>query len=179
MRQSLGLYQRGFSVLELVLTLTLLLAVAAVCLPGPLPDPVSKEDKAAILYCRAIAFALDEYRADTGFSPIGREGKRTCSWLRGPGVDPQFNEHPGKHPTELFWFVTANKMGGGDKWSGPYMSELEPDPWGRRYVVLIAQPKEENDPVRNWILSAGPDGMIDTSLTDSVPSGDDLGVLMD
>ncbi len=178
MRQSLGLYQRGFSVLELILTVTLLLGVAAVVVPGPLPDPQSEEEKLAHAECRAISAALLEFEAETGFAPAGRAGKQTFSWLRGPGVAPEFNSHPGGKASNLSWFLSVDKMSIGEKWGGPYIDSLNPDPWGRRYVVLLKELSKEAQ-ARTWVISAGPDGVIDTGLMDTIPGGDDIGTMVE
>jgi hypothetical protein len=74
-------------------------------------------------------------------------------------------------------------------WNGPYFSsEIAADPWGNRYVVNVAlidlspgaatangQPK-----MAVWVLSAGPNGIIETPFAASIlaaaqPGGDDIG----
>ncbi len=180
MRQSVGLYQRGFSVLELILTVTLLLGVAAVCVPGPAPELQSDEDRMATEACRSIARGLEDYQSDTGFLPEGRSGKKTFAWLRGPGPEPQFNDHPGGIASDLSWFLLKNKMGGGEKWGGPYVENLDADPWGHSYIVLFREEEKDNNEsevsLTRWVLSAGADGILQTTVYDSILSGDDRGV---
>jgi prepilin-type N-terminal cleavage/methylation domain-containing protein len=74
-------------------------------------------------------------------------------------------------------------------WNGPYLSSaLGPDPWNNQYVVNIglidagASVEDGHGRVKQavWILSAGPDGIIETPfrqpVTGAVLGGDDIGV---
>ena len=65
-------------------------------------------------------------------------------------------------------------------WRGPYLEKIAQDPWGNRYLANIknANPNDVSPKVV-WVLSAGPNGKIETdptALTDSgpVPGGDDI-----
>ena len=58
-------------------------------------------------------------------------------------------------------------------WSGPYLEAIPAlDPWGRSYLVNIgnADPDAEGSTTQKWVvvISAGPDGNIDTSATSVV-----------
>lgn len=51
-------------------------------------------------------------------------------------------------------------------WKGPYLSEANADPWGNTYLIG-AKNFEKNDlPV--WIISAGPDGVLQTPIDSPV-----------
>lgn len=66
---------------------------------------------------------------------------------------------------------------GDNKWAGPYSAQLPVDPWGRPYVINAADfTAAATIPV--WVLSAGPDGQIDTPVAaaTTVTVGDDVGV---
>lgn len=67
------------------------------------------------------------------------------------------------------------------KWKGPYITKLGVDPFGSAYVIHVGAMQKNGTPVaaggRGWILSAGPDGNLDTSPTASVLSGDDIGYI--
>jgi len=79
-----------------------------------------------------------------------------------------------------------------DLWRGPYQSRRGLDPWGHSYVVFLRglrenllAPERTLDPARNrrrspfklWVLSAGPNGKLETVPTDESPRGDDIGVV--
>lgn len=78
-------------------------------------------------------------------------------------------------------------------WRGPHISKLGPDPWGRAYIVHIGAMQTNGCPVnstgappactvptagaRGWILSAGPDGNLDTGPTATQLANDDIGYI--
>lgn len=78
-------------------------------------------------------------------------------------------------------------------WRGPHISKLGPDPWGRAYIIHVGAMQRNGCPVastgappactvpaagaRGWILSAGPDGNLDTGPTATQLAGDDIGYI--
>ena len=67
----------------------------------------------------------------------------------------------------------------GDVWAGPYMKILAPDPWGRQYVIRAESlwgAADNLGATQVWILSAGEDGIVQTSADDQQLRGDDIGV---
>ena len=73
-------------------------------------------------------------------------------------------------------------------WNGPYLKQVPLDPWGRPYVcnvryldtanvIGVTAAEEDNHAV--FCLSAGPDGVFNTSFRDATelqaPGGDDIG----
>lgn len=193
---SLHLRQRGLSAVETILIFTLVMTVAALVVPKATESIEDRAHPRAFDGCTDISKALLQYRADTGREPIGFEGKPTYTWLRGIGAAPEFGFAPPGQAGSLEWFLNGNVMGGGSAWSGPYLPGLRADPWGRRYVVFVRAwwPKQENEDdeaeaaertaaddlaPRAWVLSAGPDGLIETRPFDVVPVGDDIGILIE
>jgi prepilin-type N-terminal cleavage/methylation domain-containing protein len=66
---------------------------------------------------------------------------------------------------------------GDNRWAGPYSAQLPADPWGRPYVINAANfTSAATIPV--WVLSAGPNGVVETSITaaTTTPGADDVGV---
>lgn len=76
--------------------------------------------------------------------------------------------------------AVAYRTAGRHRWRGPYLEQLGADPWGNRYLVNIKHaPPGDDEPRVVWVLSAGPNGKIDTSPTVAgdgtpVPGGDDI-----
>ncbi len=78
-----------------------------------------------------------------------------------------------------------------DEWSGPYISEDKLDPWGNSYIIYVEPLREqyrkdlrdgkigptgEKGPYRSaWILSGGPNQVVETSIVDSNIRNDDIG----
>ena len=78
------------------------------------------------------------------------------------------------------------------KWKGPYITKLGPDPWGFAYIIHIGAVQKTGCPVastgapplctlpaagKGWILSAGPDGTLQTGPNANALVGDDLGYI--
>lgn len=78
------------------------------------------------------------------------------------------------------------------KWKGPYITKLAVDPWGFAYIIHIGAVQNTGCPVastgapplctgpvagRGWILSAGPDGTLQTGPNSTALAGDDLGYI--
>lgn len=65
-------------------------------------------------------------------------------------------------------------------WLGPYIAEIGQDPWGKNYIALALGMQRGKDAGGNqlyaWILSAGPNGILETCHTDAALQGDDIGV---
>ena len=51
-------------------------------------------------------------------------------------------------------------------WKGPYLKDAPPDPWGNKYLIGSSDFEDSNMPV--WIISAGPDGILQTPINSSV-----------
>jgi len=70
---------------------------------------------------------------------------------------------------------------GGNRWAGPYATQLPLDPWGNPYVINAQEfTNPAIPPIPVWVLSAGPNGVIETNVgtaaSPTVPQGDDIGV---
>jgi prepilin-type N-terminal cleavage/methylation domain-containing protein len=69
-------------------------------------------------------------------------------------------------------------VAGDTRWAGPYATQLPVDPWGRPYVInALNLTSVVVPPIPVWVLSAGPNGTIDTPIAAAtiVPGGDDIG----
>lgn len=67
-------------------------------------------------------------------------------------------------------------------WNGPYIKEVQTDPWGRNYIVYAHGMNRSRFGVTGlqlyaWVLSAGPNGTIETLPTSPNVQGDDIGTL--
>ncbi len=78
-----------------------------------------------------------------------------------------------------------------DEWSGPYMAEDKLDPWGNSYIIYVEPLQEKyrknlrhgnvgpgatGGPYRSaWILSGGPNQVIETAITNVSVENDDIG----
>jgi len=71
-----------------------------------------------------------------------------------------------------------------DEWNGAYLSSNKVDPWGNSYIIykislLAAQPSDVGGAVADhvWILSSGPDQILETTTSSDSEVGDDIGYM--
>ena len=158
--------QSGFSGVRLLLALAAILVLAVIAPPG----------LATLVNQSRIDRADEETRriAESLQRPGGEDRARgsEADLLGGPGNSPEASD-------ESEW-VNGRVASLGDHVS----QGLEPDPWGNRYLVNIgALRTDENgvSPAPNalWVLSAGPNGIIETPYASPAVSaqvaGDDIG----
>jgi hypothetical protein len=122
-----------------------------------------------------IAEALHKYQADTGFHPTGDRGTQQAQILIGPGRRPDFGDFRDRNALRLRSFLISGDAGGFD-WRGPYVVELRPDPWGNAYFANVAGYHVEKE--RIWVISAGPNGRLETHPWLRDVAGDDVGVVL-
>jgi hypothetical protein len=109
-------------------------------------------------------------RADRDLERIA-SAIRSAEWpngaiLTGPGDEPRT---PGDRAFGLGALPAARALGRLDP-------AVEADPWGNAYVAVRPVPSAPGAPI--WVLSAGPDGILQTPLDATLlkPLGDDRGV---
>lgn len=146
---------------------------------------------------KTIGSALVTMAKDVRHFPLYTDGTKTSGapdfdLLRGPGNPPldhdsadqkwltgtaaDLNDHLVKNAPGGTKYVSSGRSA----WKGPYVERLGEDPWGNLYVANIkgADPSHVQAKVV-WVLSAGPNGKIETdptALADSgpAPGGDDI-----
>ena len=116
-----------------------------------------------------------------------------------PGLTPPWNLRASDHPSRAarnnaFNHLIRNDpnadgvVDGADyprarpAWQGPYVSSLGRDPWGHTYIMAVGAPRPggpRSPGARAWILSAGPNGLIETPADAIGPAGDDVGLIFD
>lgn len=100
-------HARGFTLLELLVTLVIVGLLAGIVGPNVFKQMGKSEVKAARAQMDGLQKALDQYRLDVGRYPSTEQGLAAL-WSK-PGNEP--------------------------RWAGPYLSKAVPqDPWGREYL---------------------------------------------
>jgi hypothetical protein len=128
---------------------------------------------------RTIADAARLYQRDVGEFPIWANtadyttGTAANAIGGGSGtapVDNASNYLTGVPASSLESYLNANTLGrsttatlGRTVFKGPYIGNLDADPWGHKYYISAANLKTTST---NWgfVISAGPDGTFDTVL---------------
>jgi len=146
---------------------------------------------------KTIGLALVTMTKDVKHFPLYSDGTKTngtpdFDLLRGPGNPPLDNDSADQKwltgtAADLQNHLVKNAPGGTkytssgrNAWKGPYVERLTEDPWGNQYIVNIKGADPANVQAKVvWVLSAGPNGKIETDssvLADSgpTPGGDDI-----
>lgn len=163
----------GFTMMELSLSMVIIVALAAVTVPMFTGVDSAKVDRAKI-DCARIADALMRYAKDTRLRPTGKGGVETTNLLISARGNAPVIPAAGRQRTPLENLLFENTWSN-PRWRGPYLDALPPDPWGHRYVVWAVNFHRAKP---TWVLSAGPDGVLQTWPGHEKPRGDDIGVVI-
>lgn len=196
---------KGFTLVELTVVLAVIVTLALILTPSIANFITDSRMARARTDCQTIATAVVQFYRDTGFFPqwavasgggpgltqmrlqlLVTGGKLPLEdvptpWSTGQAgllADQLLINAPG------YTLRTPSSLYG---WNGPYLSsEVRSDPWGNRYVVNIGlidvssgvQTFTGRPKSAVWVLSAGPNGTIETPfaqpVTTAVTGGDDI-----
>ena len=165
-------------VLEALVGLSILVALSGVVMPVIGEGVRTVRRTGARDDMQLIAEGLVRYVHDTLTLPTGVEGRTNITWLYGPGHIPAEQPFGASTDARPIEDALLNASMGRTRWHGPYVpGELHPDPWGNAYLVNAdgwITPGEQA-----MVVSAGPDGVVQTTPWARRPGGDDLLLVMD
>ena len=167
----------GPGLLEALVALGILVSLSGVLMPAIHVEVDDARRMQTLADMDAIANALSRYQADTLTLPTGVEGRTDVAWLYGPGRIPAANPFSAGGEARALGDALLNASLGGSRWAGPYLGTLSPDPWGGAYLVNVDGWLDARE--RPMILSAGPDGIVQTAPDAREAGGDDLLWLLD
>jgi len=168
---------RGFTLIEMVVVVAIIAAMAAILVPIVADELASSEQSKALGDCQRIAAAMTQFVKDTRKFPTGPSADNSLEFLKGSGTTPTATDtnFVGGAGDDLADFLSNAPTGFG-LWKGPYMQQVLADPWGNAYIVNVhGYYSAENV----WVISGGPNGVIDTAVNAATPAGDDIGVLIE
>ena len=164
---------RRAGVLEALVALCIVVSLAGVTAPIVATEVIEGREDQAVVDMVDILDGLRGYSHDTLFLPTGDRGRTDVTWLWGPGhlpVGHQFDLGGEGRPLDD---VLLNDSMGGPGWNGPYLPNgLSPDPWGNAYLLNVGALVDPRETA--MILSAGPDGLVQTAPGDRKVQGDDI-----
>ncbi len=205
--------ERGFTLIEIVVILAVIAIIAAAMVPrisGILDDAKISRAQSEV---QTIGMAVLRFNANTGKWPARIADGTDNSLITlasgnsdipvplpayAGGEDTNFTTAPTAATGDYFDNHLKNNTpkGSGDepypttglnRWNGPYMQQVGADPWGNAYVCNIkgAYDTATDNNLYCYVISAGPDGTIQTSgaVTDEdlaahAVSGDDVAFLL-
>lgn len=195
MKKVVCLGQKGFTLIEVIVVAAIIAILAGILVPMIFNQIDESKKTKAIGDVKTIQNAIVSMRGNTQKWPTWSVDSGACledvSVLRGPGNAPGYLVAGGALPGTLTLNVsevlgvakgsaTANcykGVDGSDKYAGPYVgADFGTDPWGNSYTIYTEGLKTAVNGSA-WVLSAGPDGVINTDFaTAAAPAGDDVAV---
>jgi prepilin-type N-terminal cleavage/methylation domain-containing protein len=200
---------RGFTLVEVIVVLSVVLLLTGIAVPMLSSYMEDGRRARAEAECKVIGASLTSFYKDLGVFPARNSGgtNNVVQVLLSSATRPTINPFNGTHTwitagmSATTGDVLNNHLGvnrpqgatgaaviypttGNMRWRGPYQNGDAPlDPWGRPYVINVQSGWSNNATnfKRLWVLSAGPDGLINTNQAATAttnPAGDDIAFLV-
>ncbi len=134
---------------------------------------------AARLDCERIGAAVKQLVADTGIVPVetGVADPKPLHWLHGAGRLSPVNPFDDGPNGTLAAYLADDRGSDRGAWKGPYLLSVDADPWGNAYVVNAHALRGGRETA--WVISPGPNGILDTPAGAESLAGDDVGIVID
>ena len=202
-----GRRDTGFTLIELTVVLAVIVTLALILTPSIANSINEARTARARNDCQTIASGMYQFYRDTGFFPVWTVSQNGGAGT--PSNRLQVLASQGNVPSEDVPSLWTTGVAGSlaDQlvtnapgytlrsavspfgWNGPYFSsQLMADPWGNRYAVNAAlvdlspgaATASGQAKMAVWVLSAGPNGIVETPFAASIltavrPGGDDIG----
>jgi general secretion pathway protein G len=165
--------RKGFTLIEVIVVAAIIAILAGILVPMIFNQIDEAKISRAQGDVKSISSAIMVFRKDTGQWPnrtdpataasntvkvLSSTGAALTPALNWTAPDANLIDYLGGANTLLY--PTAF-------WKGPYMASVDADPWGNTYLVGAKNFEDiTGKPV--WVISAGPDGIIQTPLDGAV-----------
>lgn len=173
---------RGFTLIEVIVVAAIIAILAGILVPMIFSQIDESKKTKALADCKSIQTTILAFRKDTGAWP-NRTTPTTAdrTLLYGAGTLAADADLAAKlfdttsRDMYINYLKTDDSASYGTTWKGPYLTSVEADPWGNAYITN-AKNFDANPAVPVWIISAGPDGKLDTPANSETPVNDDIGI---
>ena len=175
----MGKREKGFTLIEVIVVAGIIAILAGILVPLIFKEIDEARITRATADIKSIQTAIMVFRKDTGKWPALSDDCTTpITQLEGNG-NPSSNDINSygydTSVTKSFNDYLQKNNGCYNNWKGPYMADVTPDPWGRKYYLNA---RDFDTGSSAWIISAGPNGVLETPVTSMIVVGDDTGVMI-
>ncbi|MGH7382479.1 MAG: type II secretion system protein [Candidatus Methylomirabilales bacterium] len=187
--------QGGLTLIELIVVLAAMAILVAILIPTVISLPEQAEELRAKNDARAIGEAIQNLHKDLAkwpvyasspLTPANATLRRLISAGNAPGIsgapdtgdwiDPANTDDLDDHLGNNRLSDASQYPGTGEfAWRGSYLAEAPTDPWGNRFIVNVRWLQPGASPNVVWVLSAGPNKIIETTFAQPSLAGDDIG----
>ncbi|MBI5847131.1 MAG: type II secretion system protein GspG [Nitrospirae bacterium] len=169
--------QKGFTLIEVIVVAGIIAVLAGILVPLIFKEIDESKISRAAADVRSISAALIVMKKDTGNWPVTASCTPDVTLIHGAGALPPLVGGWNASTLEIFDNYLNNDSNNcwPNTWKGPYIATVTPDPWGNQYL-LNANYITMVGVAPIWIISAGPNGIVETPPTNTVPGGDDIGL---
>ncbi|MEW6109440.1 MAG: type II secretion system protein GspG [Nitrospirota bacterium] len=169
--------QKGFTLIEVIVVAGIIAILAGILVPLIFKEIDESKISRAQADLRSISSAMIVLKKDTGQWPVyDANCLANVTLLLGNGNIPNGAVANGFDQTSEMLFdepLSLHANSCYSNWKGPYIAIVTADPWGNAYITNAKEFPQTGSPV--WIISAGPNGQIDTNIASAQTSGDDIG----
>lgn len=169
--------EKGFTLVEVLVVAGIIAILAGILVPLILKEIDESRVSRAYGDIRSIATSIIVFKKDTGMWPdMDNSCQHAVTLLRGDGSLPQDYANQGFDGTVESHYSDhlVQSYGCYPNWKGSYSAWVTADPWGNSYITNANAFRANVGPV--WVLSAGPNGILETSTDSNSLNGDDIGL---
>lgn len=171
----------GFTLIEVIVVAGIIAILAGILVPMILKEIDESRITRATADTRSISTAMIVFKKDTAQWPVMDDGcDPNVTFLQGAGNFPSGVAEAGFDTSVMSSYDSHFSTDVNDcyspNWKGPYMAMVTADPWGNRYMTNANSFAVAGQPL--WIISAGPNGNLDTAANSTTLQGDDIGLRM-
>jgi general secretion pathway protein G len=171
----------GFTLIEVIVIVAILAILAGILAPMIFSQIDEAKLARAEADAKSISSALLTFRKDLGVWPnlSGAGCAENTTLLKGQGNLPQdlaamAYDSSGQILMSDVLSVDNEECYNVALYKGPYMGTVTADPWGNAYIIAANQFSIDGSPA--FVLSAGPNGTVETPVFAVSTLGDDIGV---
>jgi len=190
---------KGFTLIEVIVAIAVVAILAGIITPSVIKHLDDSKRARAQNDCQVVGSTLASFYKDTGRWPnmdaSGATGAAALTLLVGEGATPtaagaaaNWGQATTAATADLMAYhlvsnrpknqaVNIYNATGEFRWSGPYHTSFTSDPWGNRYAVNVGNMFSANNAV--WVISAGPNGVINTAFNQAIPNNGVLALAQD